>query len=199
MCHAFLNDSRFYQLLYRMDQALAAQVQAGGCACGGKLHSARYPRKPRGIGGTLDESYQWRFSFCCAEEGCRRRSTPPSVRFLGRKVYLSALVILVTALEHGLSPRRRQWLIETLDLWPQTIARWRRWWQEVFPAGGCWQAGRGHFVPPMEVSRLPGALLGRFRGDDLEARLCPLLAFLLPETTGSCPDYLPGGVAPQKM
>lgn len=198
MCHAFLNDSRFYQLLYRMDQDLAAQVQAGGCACGGVLHSARYPRKPRGIGGTLDESSQSRFSFCCAEDGCRRRCTPPSVRFLGRKVYLGAMVILVTALEHGLSPRRRQWLIETLDLWPQTLSRWRRWWREVFPAGGCWQAGRGHFVPPVEVSRLPGALLGRFKGNDLEARLCHLLVFLLPEST-AWPGYLPGGMSPQKM
>ncbi len=199
MCHAFLNDSRFYQLLYRMDQDLAAQVQAGGCSCGGVLHSARYPRKPRGIGGMLDESYQFRFSFCCAEDGCRRRCTPPSVRFLGRKVYLGAMVILVTALEHGLSPRRRQWLIETLDLWPQTLSRWRRWWREVFPSGRCWQAWRGHFVPPVETSRLPGALLGRFKGDDLEARLCQLLSLLLAETTDSCPGYLPEGRVPQKM
>lgn len=198
MCHAFLNDSRFYRLLYRMDQDLADQVQAGGCACGGKLHSARYPRKPRGIGGTLDESYQTRFSFCCAREGCRRRCTPPSVRFLGRKVYLGAMVILVTALAHGLSPRRRQWLIETLDLWPQTIARWRRWWKEAFPSGRCWQAGRGCFVPPVEVSRLPGALLGRFKGNDLEARLWHLLVFLLPETT-AWSGYLPGSMVPQKM
>jgi len=32
----------------------------------------------------------WRFSFCCARDGCRTRKTPPSFRFLGRKVYLAA-------------------------------------------------------------------------------------------------------------
>jgi hypothetical protein len=64
------------------------------------------------------------------------------VRFLGRKVYLGALVILVTALEHGLSPQRREWLIEALDIWPQTLARWRKWWRETFAACRLWQAQR---------------------------------------------------------
>jgi hypothetical protein len=67
-------------------QGIVAQVQAGGCTCGGVRHSARYPRKPRALQGMLDERYQNRLSFCCAREGCRRRSTPPSVRFLGRKL-----------------------------------------------------------------------------------------------------------------
>ena len=88
MCHAFLNDARFYRFLFDIDQDIARQVQAGGCSCGGVLHSACYPRKPRGIRSNWDESYNTRLSFCCAEEDCRRRSTPPSVRFLGRKVYL---------------------------------------------------------------------------------------------------------------
>ena len=36
MCHAFLSDARFYQLLFRIDQSLANEVQAGGCRfCGG--------------------------------------------------------------------------------------------------------------------------------------------------------------------
>jgi len=73
--------------------------------------------------------------------------TPPSVRFLGRKVYLGAMVILVMAMEHGLNARRRKQLIEQLDLYPQTLARWRRWWREIFPASRCWQANRGHFIP----------------------------------------------------
>jgi hypothetical protein len=38
-----------------------------------------------------------RFSFCCDRDGCRNRATPPSVRFLGRKVYLGAVVMLISA------------------------------------------------------------------------------------------------------
>ena len=199
MCHAFLNDSRFYEFLFRIDQDSAAEVQAGGCSCGGVLHSARYPRKPRGIRGVLGESYQTRLSFCCAVEGCRRRCTPPSVRFLGRKVYLGVIVILSTALEHGLTPKRRQGLIEALDIWPQTLARWRQWWRETFPTSHCWQAERGHFIPPVDCSQLPGALLGRLTGDDLQQRLCQFLRLLIPMTTHSWSGYLKGVIDPQKM
>lgn len=183
MCHAFLSDSRFYQYLFRIDRDMAAEVRAGGCPCGGVLHSARYPRKPRGIRCLLDESYETRLSFCCAVEGCRRRTTPPSVRFLGRKVYLGVIVILVSALEHGLSPERRKRLIEQLDISSRTLSRWRRWWRESFPASRCWQRERGHYIPPVAVERLPGALLGRLNGEDLPRRLCQLLGLLRPVTT----------------
>jgi len=199
VCHACLNDSRFDQLLLHIDEDIAAEVQAGGCSCGGVLHSARYPRKPRGIRAVLDESYQTRLSFCCATEGCRRRCTPPSVRFLGRKVYLGVIVILITALEHGLSAKRRQWLIETLDIWPQTFSRWRQWWREIFPASRCWQSERGQFIPPVDSSQLPGALLGRLTGDDLIQRLCQLLRLLIPITTGSWSGYLKVVIDPQNM
>ena len=64
----------------------------------GMLHSARYPRKPRGGLDDLGPDYATRLSFCCAVDGCRRRTTPPSVRYLGRRVYLGAVVVLVTAM-----------------------------------------------------------------------------------------------------
>jgi len=198
VCHAFLTDSRFYQFLFRIDQLIAAEVQAGGCSCGGVLHSARYPRKPRGLRSLLGKSYETRLSFCCAVDGCRRRCTPPSVRFFGRKVYLGAIVILVTALEHGLTPRRRRWLIETLDIWPQTLARWRRWWRESFPATRCWQAQRGHFMPGLDPAQLPGALLGDLMGGDLSQRLCQLLHLLIPITSSSWSGYLRVSIDPGK-
>ena len=59
------------------------------------LHSARYRRKPRGRPAGLGEEHDWRFSFCCARDGCRTRRTPPSFRFLGRKVYLATMVVLI--------------------------------------------------------------------------------------------------------
>ncbi len=199
MCHAFLNDSRFYQFLFRIDQEIAAEVQAKGCSCGGVLHSARYPRKPRGIRALLDESYERRLSFCCAEDGCRRRHTPPSVRFLGRKVYVGLIVILITAMQHGLSQKRRRRLLEALDIWPQTISRWRKWWREGFASSRCWRAERGNFIPPVPACQLPGELLGRLTGEHLVIRLGHLLLLVAPVTTTSWSGYLRVTIAPQKM
>src|SRR2546426_1825828 len=76
-----LNDASFYRVLLRFDDDLAEQARREGCGCGGKLHSARYPRKPRGAPEELQEEYSRRRSFCCAEEGCRKRTTPASFRF----------------------------------------------------------------------------------------------------------------------
>lgn len=181
MCHVFFDDARFYQFLSRVDEQIADEAQAGGCPyCGGVLHSARYPRKPRGLREVLDEHYATRLSFCCAV--CRRRTTPPSVRFLGRKVYLGVVVVLVTALEHGLTPGRRTRLIEQLDLWPQTLARWRRWWREAFVVSRCWRALRGRFLPRVDGAQLPGSLLGRLQGDGLSQRLYRLLWLIAPVT-----------------
>lgn len=199
MCHAFLHDSSFYQLLFRIDQDLADQVQQAGCRfCGGTLHSACYPRKPRGMRAVLDATYEWRLSFCCDEDGCRRRHTPPSVRFLGRKVYLGVMVVLLTALRHGLTDRRRRQLIEQLDIPPQTLARWRRWWRELFPDTRCWRAERGEFLPPVPAHQLPGALLGRLSGTDLQERLGQLLQLICPVST-AWSGSVRRVVFPQKM
>ena len=123
MCHAFVSDSRFYHFLFHIDQEMANEAQSEGCThCGGRLHVASYPRKPRGIRCVLDESCESRLSFCCATEGCRRRCTPPSVRFLGRKVYLGTMVVLVMAMEYGLRARVKinshfPWADSVVPLW----------------------------------------------------------------------------------
>jgi len=200
VCQAFFNDASFYQKLFQLDQAIANDAQAAGCPhCGDRLHGANYPRKPRGVRSALDESYQYRLSFCCARDGCRRRTTPPSVRFLGRKVYLGVIVILVTALQHGLTERRRRQLIEQLDLWPQTIARWRRWWHAQVPMTRCWQALRGRFVPPIDARLLPAVLLGRLTGSDLAVRVRQLLGLIAPLSSAVGSGCLPVAAGPQTM
>jgi hypothetical protein len=103
MCLKILEDSRLYVLLLKFDADLAEVARISGCACGGVLHRASYARKPRA--GVMvvaqPEGFDRRYSFCCAEDDCRKRTTPGSVRFLGPKVYLGAVVVLVTALRHG--------------------------------------------------------------------------------------------------
>lgn len=105
MCQALLCDRRFHQLLLQFDDDLATSTRADGCrSCAGTLHSAYYRRKPRGAPRGLEPQYSERASFCCAVHGCRKRSTPPSLRFLGRKVYLATMVVLVSAMRCGLTP-----------------------------------------------------------------------------------------------
>jgi hypothetical protein len=192
VCHAFLSDPKFYSLLVQVDQDIAAEVRAGGCACGGVLHSARYPRKPRGVRSALDETEERRLSFCCAREGCRRRSTPPSVRFLGRRVYLGAVVVLATALRHGLTTRRMGRLQALLGVSPRTLKRWRSWWRESFVGTPFWKAVQGRFSLAVEAQSLPGSLLERFGGDE-PTRLVKLLLFLAPLTTASARFSRGGG------
>ena len=114
MYHELPRTARFWSFLFAIDQDLAETTRKQGCPCGGRLHCANYPRKPRGSPHKLPETQCLRLSFCCDRDGCRKRLTPPSVRFLGRKVYLGAVVILVSAMRQGPSPRRVRELSATL-------------------------------------------------------------------------------------
>lgn len=107
-------------------------------------------------------------------------------------------MILVTALHHGLTDRRRRQLIETLDISDQTLSRWRRFWRETFLRSDCWRAERGCFMPPIDTDSLPGALLGRLDGKKLYQRLCRLLVLICPVTTISS-AYLRVRIDPQNM
>ncbi len=177
-------DPKLYLLLGRYDEDRAGEVKAGGCRrCGGVLHSAVFRRKPRGLFELGDDATH-RCSFCCAEDGCRTRHTPPSLRFLGRKVYLGAIVVLVSAMRHGATPARMRELREHIGVSRRTVERWRRWWREVFAESPFWRSAAAAFIPPAEPGRLPASLLERFAGDD-EARLVALLRFLGPITGGA--------------
>jgi hypothetical protein len=63
VCHAFLTDAKFYQLLRRIAESIGEKVRARGCDCRGVLHSAHHPRKPRGLRSALDDAYESRLSF----------------------------------------------------------------------------------------------------------------------------------------
>jgi hypothetical protein len=179
-----LADATFHQLLLACDADLADAARAERCAlCGGALHSACYPRKPRGRPCRLGPEHDRRFSFCCAIDGCRSRATPPSLRFLGRKVYLAAIVVLVAILRHGVTTSRIDRLSQAVGVDRRTVERWRAWWRERFPATPFWQIARAAFMPPIDWERLPASLLERFTGDDAD-RLVALLRFIGPVTGG---------------
>jgi len=182
VCHAILQDKSFYELLSRIDDELAEEARAGGCRCGARLHSARYPRKPRGVRREVIGADVRRASFCC--EACRQRRTPKSVRFLGRRVYPGAVVVLATALAHGFNGRRLECLGELLAVPARTLTRWRQWWLTEFVATPLWSQEQGRFMPPPVIDELPGSLLDRFDGD-ASARLVSALRLVSPLSTVS--------------
>jgi len=184
---SILQDARLYEVLHRLDVDLAERTRASGCPrCDGVLHSAHYARKPRGGPRGLSPALEQRLSFCCARDGCRRRATPPSVRFLGRRVYFGAVVLLVSALRDGLSARRVRALRVQLGVDVRTLRRWRSWWQESFVKSAFWRAARARFAPPLAEAALPGALLERFDAEAGPAgSLVQTLRFLAPVSLGS--------------
>jgi hypothetical protein len=179
-----LTDARFHDLLLAFDRDLAAEARAADCPCGGRLHSARYRRKPRGRPCRLSPEHDWRLSLCCAVDGCRARKTPPSLRFLGRKVYVAATIVLIAILRHGATGARMERLTQVVKVDRRTVERWRKWWRDRFTATPFWCAASAAFVPPVDHQRLPASLLERFIGDGAE-RLIALLRFLSPLTGGA--------------
>ena len=182
MYQTLLADSSFYTFLLKLDEDLAAECRKARCFCGGPLHSAIYPRKPRGSPGDVEEDYSWRYSFCCAQEGCRRRSTPASFRFLGRKVFVSVVVVLISVLRDGASPKRMAKLREIVGVSRRTVERWREWWRNGFVRSPFWKAARGRLREPVDEKALPLSLLNSFPGTDGKIILSAFLRFILPLT-----------------
>jgi hypothetical protein len=176
VCHALLQNPKFFTLLVQIDTELAAQMHANGCACGGTLHRANYPRKPRACPKEIRSDFESRLSFCCSL--CRKRSTSMSVRFLGRRVYLGLAVVLVPQRRTTLKPGAMQ-LADALGVPARTISRWRHWWLQLFPATPLWAAACARFMPPVDAQHLPTSLIERFTGAVAQAAL-HLLAFLKP-------------------
>lgn len=192
MCHALLQDPKFLTLLLRVDHEFAAQCRTDGCPCGGNLHRADYPRKPRGCPRSMRGEYSSRLSFCCAV--CRKRATSRSVRFLGRRVYLALAVVLVSG-SRTASTSTGVRLGAELGVARQTLQRWQAWWREQFPLTPLWQADCARFIPPVPEAQLPGELITRFAGTAPEA-LTRLLLWLSPITLSRgqpCPIRLPEG------
>ena len=181
---AQLNEAHFHRVLLRFDEDLAREVRQRRCPdCGGALHAAPYPRKPRGTAVPLSPEYCVRLSFGCAVEGCRHRATPPSLRFLGPKVYWATVVVLISAMRCGTTPTRVQLLKELVGVSRQTVLRWTVWWQQVLPQSPFWRVACGTFRSCMGLGELPQSLLDQFAGN-VDEKLLALLRFLAPLTGG---------------
>ena len=183
MYHDLPRAARLWSVLLAIDQDLAETTRKNGCRCGGRLHCANYPRKPRGTPLQLPEPQRLRLSFCCDRDDCRKRSTPPSVRFLGPKVYLGAIIIVISAMRQGPTPRRVRELSALFGADRRTIGRWQVFWREHFPQTPFWRIARARLEPVVTIATFPYSLVDAFLGRHRPCRgWTLLLRFLSPIT-----------------
>jgi hypothetical protein len=103
--------------------------------------------------------------------------TPPSVRFLGRRVYAAVVVLAasLSALIASTVPSR-------------TLRRWSEWWRGPFVESVFYRAARARLMPPVETAQLPSSLIERFwdgTPDKAEWALLRALAFVSPLTASA--------------
>lgn len=177
MLHRILRSVTFFGLLFDIDTHLASQVRAARCShCSGPLHAANYPRKPRGALVDLPESLSVRRSFSCGHTSCRRRTKPPSLLFMDRRVYLRVSIVLVVALRQQ---RPDAWsmrlLARTLNMPLSTVQRWLRFWRLHFPCTPRWLALRGRVPLGVCDQCLPADLMRAMGAFEHPGLLYPLI------------------------
>lgn len=175
-------EGEFFEMLRVVDEQIVAKAAELRCPhCGGPLHRSDYDRKPRGGSiGVAGETFSRRFSLCCGREGCRRRATPLSVRFLGRRVYLGAVVVVASAIAVVVTVASA--LRRATGVSPRTTRRWLQWWRGPFTKTGVYVELMGKLQTPVSRMALPHALLERL-GDHDQERVAKLLGWLAPLTT----------------
>lgn len=179
-------EREFFAMLEQYDEVITERVAAEGCPrCGGPLHRGDYERKPRGgLLAPASEAFSLRFSLCCGREGCRKRATPPSLRFLGRRVYVGAVVIAASILARLLKAAAA--IRKATGVPARTVRRWLGWWQGPFLSTEVLVAIRARLVG-IEVEQLPRSIVCRLKGTD-SGRMQTMLALLAPLTTTSVPN-----------
>ncbi len=175
----------FFRLLVQFDEGITLRVAAEGCPwCDGPLHRGDYARKPRGaLIAPAGEAFVVRFSLCCGREGCRRRAMPPSLRFLGRRVYLGAVVLVASVFAQVLGTVgsiRRETGVPA-----RTTKRWLGWWRGPFLSTAVLVAVQARLVG-VDAKELPASIVAKLTGT-WEERVRVVLEFFAPLTTGSLP------------
>jgi len=183
MYHSLLTDAKFHNGLFDLDRLITEQVRQAQCTlCFGNLNQANFPRKPRGVPEGTNPDYHIRFSLCCGTEGCRKRVTPPSMRFLSRKVYSSVVIFLIFLFK----PKTDESRIEKINallgttLSVETLRRWRYFWTKEIPQTHTWRRlALSHTLS----QSLPVSLLAQFQ-QSLNQSLKMGLNLILPLTAG---------------
>jgi hypothetical protein len=184
MSQNFLFKSSFHEHLIAIDRELA-NISAEKCCryCGGKLHQADFSRSPMGMPPSFRDYYNQRISFCCAD--CRKRTTPPSARFFGRRWYGAAIFVFISIMTSGISKRRLALIQKHFGIVVResTWRRWRKWWRDSFVITKFWQQAKGQLPPTNEITQCssPRVIFNFYHGN-IEEKMLLFLRFLSPLT-----------------
>jgi hypothetical protein len=115
-----------------------------------------------------------------------------SVRFLGRRVYVAAVVVLAcvrtlllpVAQTAALEPEQRAPKTPASLVPKRTVTRWCRWWRTGLIASALWDDAKGQWASPVCTEQLPLSLLSSFSGTARD-KLQATLKWLSPLSTGS--------------
>lgn len=180
----------FHATLLVIDTLAAQALRARGCpyCVAGPLHAANWPRKVRGLGEASERAgqYDTRLGLCCGREGCRRRTTPPSVRFGGRRVYAFVVFVLASAAMNEASESATGGRMDISDFRVpvSTLSRWSRFWRTDFAHHPWFVQLSACMESPLDKTRLPRALLERFSASRYSA-LESTLRLIAPWTTAT--------------
>lgn len=150
-------NATLYEGLRQIDEELAAKVRSRGCGrCGGPLDKAEWQRKPRGY--DIPDKAAVRMGLCCRR--CRCRTLPPSALFLGRKVYLGAVVLIsIVVRQRHVGGSSAAELKRLFGVSRETLRRWLSFFRLELPASPPWKVLRGRLSAAVRDDTLPDSFL----------------------------------------
>lgn len=186
----FYFESIFWQKLYEVDEEIAKFFHGLPCVfCLDRLNWANYPRKPRGIPPEAVKYFELRFSHCCSR--CRKRRTPPSARFMGRRVYVSIFLIIIFCLNSREFYQKIISATTANSFSRRTLNRWLIWWDCTIPISPIWKKISGNLKPNIDNKFLPLFIIEQFfeANGKTDKAILLLLKFLSPMAVPQ--DYPP--------
>ena len=82
------------------------------------------------------------------------------MRYLGRRVYVGAAVLLASVLVEVTAAAAE--ILEQTGIPARTVRRWQAWWRTGFVSSRLFREERGRFMPPLAEAGLPATLIERF-------------------------------------
>lgn len=146
--NVLLTASLFFFLLL-LDREQAQNLWGKTCPhCGeGVLYWGCWKKKVRcPTSAPLPQGFEVQFSLCCSAKDCRKRVTPPSIRFPEGSPNLAVVVILARIFACGPSQKRISELKCLLKVDERTIRRWLARWRRVESESPWWKKIEGSLL-----------------------------------------------------